>query len=94
MSGVSHVVPTIAPGVLLGAESARARFPSRGVKGGLHPVVGRFVERVLPGLRLGLAIVIVTIANGGGPLSTGVLLGIIFTLLGAGRFYLSLRKQS
>jgi multisubunit Na+/H+ antiporter MnhB subunit len=45
-------------------------------------------------LGFGLAIVIVTIANGGGPLSTGVLLGIIFTLLGAGRFYLSLRKQS
>lgn len=45
-------------------------------------------------LGFGLAIVIVTIANGGGPLSTGVLMGIIFTLLGAGRFYLSLRKQS
>ena len=45
-------------------------------------------------LGFGLAIVIVTIANGGGPLSTGVLIGILFTLLGAGRFYLSLRKQS
>ena len=45
-------------------------------------------------LGFGLVIVIVTIANGGGPLSTGVLIGIIFTLLGAGRFYLSLRKQS
>ena len=45
-------------------------------------------------LGFGLAIVIVTIANGGGPLSSGVLIGIIFTLLGAGRFYLSLRKQT
>jgi multisubunit Na+/H+ antiporter MnhB subunit len=45
-------------------------------------------------LGFGLAIVIVTIANGGGPLSSGVLIGILFTLLGAGRFYLSLRKQS
>jgi multisubunit Na+/H+ antiporter MnhB subunit len=43
-------------------------------------------------LGFGLAILVVTIANGGGPLSSGVLLGILFTLLGAGRLYLSLRK--
>jgi len=41
----------------------------------------------------GLAIVIVTLANGGGPLSSGLLLGIIFTLLGAGRLYLSQRSR-
>jgi hypothetical protein len=39
----------------------------------------------------GLAILVVTLAGGGGPLSTGVLLGILFTALGAARFYLSLR---
>lgn len=43
-------------------------------------------------LGFGLAILVVTIANGGGPLSSGVLLGVLFTLLGAGRLYLSLRK--
>jgi hypothetical protein len=44
-------------------------------------------------LGFGIAIVVVTIANGGGPLSSGLLLGIIFTLLGAGRLYLSTRKS-
>jgi hypothetical protein len=44
-------------------------------------------------LGFGLAIIVVTIANGGGPLSSGLILGVIFTLLGAGRLYLALRKQ-
>jgi multisubunit Na+/H+ antiporter MnhB subunit len=42
----------------------------------------------------GLAILIVTLANGGGPLSSGILLGVLFTLLGAGRLYLSLRTRA
>lgn len=42
-------------------------------------------------LGFGIAILIVTLANGGGPLSIGFLLGLIFTGLGAGRFYLSIR---
>jgi hypothetical protein len=41
----------------------------------------------------GLTIVIVTLAHGGGPASFGVLIGILFSLLGAGRLYLSLRKD-
>jgi multisubunit Na+/H+ antiporter MnhB subunit len=44
-------------------------------------------------LGFGLAIVVVTLVHGGGPLSAGVLLGVLFTLLGAGRLYISLRKQ-
>ena len=40
----------------------------------------------------GLAIVAVTLANGGGPVSTGVWIGLLFTALGAGRLYLSLRN--
>lgn len=40
----------------------------------------------------GIAILAVTLANGGGPLSTGFLLGVMFTALGAGRLYLSLRR--
>jgi hypothetical protein len=40
----------------------------------------------------GLTILAVTLANGGGPLSTGFLLGLLFTGLGIGRLYLSLRR--
>jgi hypothetical protein len=42
----------------------------------------------------GAAIVIVTLANGGGPLSTGVLLGILFMALGGGRYYLATRGRA
>lgn len=40
----------------------------------------------------GLAILVVTLANGGGPGAWGFWLGLIFTGLGAGRLYLSLRS--
>ena len=39
----------------------------------------------------GITIVAVTLAQGGGPLATGFLLGVLFTALGAGRLYLSFR---
>jgi hypothetical protein len=42
-------------------------------------------------LGFGLTIVAVTLANGGGVTSFGLLIGILFTALGAGRLYLSLR---
>lgn len=42
-------------------------------------------------LGFGVAILVVTLVNGGGPLSTGVLLGVLFCALGVGRLYLSLR---
>jgi len=42
----------------------------------------------------GVAIVVVTLANGGGPLSSGVWIGLLFTCLGAGRLYLALRSGS
>jgi hypothetical protein len=41
----------------------------------------------------GLAIVIVTLANRGGPASWGFWIGLMFTALGAGRLYLSLRAS-
>lgn len=43
-------------------------------------------------LGFGLTIMIVTLANGGGITSYGFLIGVVFTALGAGRLYLSLRK--
>jgi hypothetical protein len=42
-------------------------------------------------LGFGLTIVAVTLANGGGVTSFGLLIGVVFTALGAGRLYLSLR---
>jgi multisubunit Na+/H+ antiporter MnhB subunit len=44
-------------------------------------------------LGFGLAILVVTLANGGGPLSTGFLLGVVFVVLGSGRLYLAMRGR-
>ncbi len=40
---------------------------------------------------LGVAILVVTIASGGGPLTLGVLFGVLFVAAGAGRFYITWR---
>jgi hypothetical protein len=40
---------------------------------------------------LGLAILISTLANGGGPLSVGALLGVAFLAVGVARLWLALR---
>jgi hypothetical protein len=40
---------------------------------------------------LGIAIVVRTIAAGGGPLAVGVLVGVLFCGLGTGRLYLAHR---
>ena len=55
----------------------------------VYRAVTRLFAVVIVGF--GLAILIVTLANGGGPLSLGVLLGLVFVGLGAGRLYLALR---
>jgi hypothetical protein len=41
----------------------------------------------------GVTIVAVTIANGGGPASSGLWIGLLFTGLGIARLYLSLRSR-
>jgi hypothetical protein len=38
---------------------------------------------------LGLAMVVSTLARGGGPLTLGVVVGVAFALIGAGRVYLA-----
>ena len=38
---------------------------------------------------LGMAMIVSTIIRGGGPLAYGVVVGIAFSLLGAGRLYLA-----
>jgi hypothetical protein len=40
----------------------------------------------------GLTIIVVTLANGGGLTSFGLVIGIVFTALGAGRLYLAMRR--
>jgi hypothetical protein len=38
---------------------------------------------------LGVAMVVATLARGGGPLALGVVLGVLFAVLGAARVYLA-----
>jgi hypothetical protein len=38
---------------------------------------------------IGVALLVSTLAGGGGPLAIGVLLGVLFVLAGAGRLYLA-----
>jgi hypothetical protein len=53
--------------------------------------VHRNATRVLSSLMVvvGLALVVSTLARGGGPLALGVILGLLFVAAGAGRFYLA-----
>jgi hypothetical protein len=55
----------------------------------VYRAVTRLFALVIAGF--GAAIVVVTIARGGGPTSFGILIGLVFLGLGAGRLYLSLR---
>jgi hypothetical protein len=43
-------------------------------------------------IAVGVAIVAITLARGGGPLATGLLLGLLFVALGVGRLYLATRR--
>jgi hypothetical protein len=40
-------------------------------------------------IALGVGILVVTLVAGGGPASTGVLLGVLFVAVGAGRLWIS-----
>jgi hypothetical protein len=42
---------------------------------------------------LGLAILVSAIANGAGPVSIGVLIGVAFVVVGAGRLWISARMS-
>lgn len=43
---------------------------------------------------LGLAMIISTIASGGGAMTVGILVGVAFTLIGCGRVYLAVAPRS
>jgi len=57
----------------------------------LYRAVSRIFAVIIAGF--GVTILVVTLVNGGGPLSFGFLLGLVFTGLGAGRLYLSTRTS-
>jgi len=42
---------------------------------------------------IGLLLVVVTLANGGGPVSVGFLMGIAFLAVGAGRLWVAARME-
>ena len=42
---------------------------------------------------MGIVVLVVTLANGGGPASLGVLLGIAFLVVGVGRLWVNRRMQ-
>ena len=51
----------------------------------------RFFSLVIIGF--GIAIVVVTLAKGGGPLAFGIVIGLVFIAMGAGRLYLAVRDR-
>lgn len=56
----------------------------------IYRVTTRISSAVI--LVIGLAMVVMTLANGGGAGAIGLWLGLLFSALGAGRLYLSLRS--
>lgn len=58
---------------------------SRGLHGGATIVLSSIVAL------LGVAMIVVTIAGGGGPLARGVLVGVLFVVAGAGRAWMAWR---
>lgn len=50
-------------------------------------------QRVLGGLLVvvGLVMAVSTVARGGGPLALGVVVGVLFAVLGAGRVWIAVR---
>ncbi len=44
-------------------------------------------------IAIGLALLVVTLANGGGPASVGVLMGVVFVAVGAGRLWIASRME-
>jgi hypothetical protein len=43
---------------------------------------------------LGVAMIVATIARGGGAMTVGILVGVAFTLIGCGRVYLAVGPRS
>jgi hypothetical protein len=63
--------------------------PNRSSAGEGYQLATRIFSVTIIGF--GLAILVVTVARGGGPTAVGILFGLVFVAMGAGRLYLSLR---
>lgn len=61
---------------------------SRGLHGNATIVLSSLVALI------GVAIVVRTIAGGGGPVAQGVLIGVLFALAGAGRAWMAWKSAS
>lgn len=57
----------------------------------LHRGSTRVLSAVL--VLIGLALVVRTLVEGGGPAATGVILGVLFVLAGGGRLWLQERRR-
>jgi hypothetical protein len=57
----------------------------------LHRASTRVLSAVM--LLLGVALVVTTVARGGGPLAIGVVVGVLFAGVGAGRLWLERDEQ-
>jgi hypothetical protein len=53
----------------------------------IHQASTRIMSAIM--VVIGVAMIVTTLARGGGPLALGILLGTLFVLAGAGRIYLS-----
>jgi hypothetical protein len=58
----------------------------------LYRAVTRIFSVLIIGF--GVAIIVVTFANGGGPLSSGFWIGLLFTAIGGARLFIALRSRS
>jgi uncharacterized membrane protein len=56
----------------------------------IHATTTRLMSALM--VAIGIALLVRTLAEGGGPLSLGVLLGVLFVAAGAGRFMLLRRR--
>lgn len=58
-------------------------------RGQFHATFTRVMSLIM--IVIGLALLIRTLTSGGGPLASGILLGLLFLIAGAARLYLQLR---
>ncbi|ADB51328.1 hypothetical protein [Conexibacter woesei] len=57
----------------------------------VHHATTRLLSAIM--LVIGVVLLVRTLAEGGGPLSVGVIMGVLFVAAGAGRIALSRRQQ-
>jgi hypothetical protein len=57
----------------------------------IHSSATRTMSAVM--VVIGIALIVRTLAAGGGPIAIGVILGVLFVLAGAGRLYMQSRRQ-